>query len=166
MELNLGISGAKRTSYNEYNLRDLLLKVRAEHPECDDIDQLRDFLIVEVKKSGNEGYRDTCYEYACSRTVLNTFTVEEIKKLRSEREQVHQKKTLEVKTKLKEHIRREAIILLDLKMANGKVLGDCTKADLKKVSGWSSRLAEKLTGRQTVKEVFSEKQVRGVFRAA
>ena len=169
MEFNLGISGAKRTSYNEYNLRDLLLKVRADNPKCDDIDQLRDLLLVEVKKVGNEGYREICLEYACARTVFNTFTlrekkVEEIVAAKVAQEKIHQEKTDQVQLKLKARIKAEAIILLDLRMPNGKLLGDCSKADLKKFSGWESQLADKLTGRQKVEEVFSERQIRDIYK--
>jgi hypothetical protein len=64
------------------NPLDLLIRVRTDHPECGDAEQLRDYLIAEVKKEGNEDFIGICIDYACSQTVNNEFnatsSIEEI----------------------------------------------------------------------------------------
>lgn len=164
MEFNLGISGAKRTSYKLYNLRDLCLRVQAAHPKAD-MDQLRDLLIIEIKKDA--GYIDTAVEYAATRTVANTFKnpEEEIikQKITKEKTTAITAKTV---SKLKEHIVKEAnIMLLDLTMANGKALRNCTGAECVKFGGWFSAIAAKVGRKQLVGNALSEEQLRSLYKS-
>jgi hypothetical protein len=55
------------------------------------------------------------------------------------------------------------IVLLDLMQANGKLLGDCTKAELKQMHGANAKLIARLSDRGTVREQFSEEEVAGIL---
>lgn len=159
MELNLGVSGAKRTSYKGHNLRDLCLRVQADNADCDDMDQLRDLLIIAVMKE--KGYIATAVEYACTRTVANSF--KESAEAKEAKIKAKAQKAEASEAKIKEHIIKEAqIILLDLTMPNGKALRDCTGADCSKFGGWFSAIAEKVGSKQRVGNVLSEQQVRAL----
>ena len=54
-------------------------------------------------------------------------------------------------------------MLLDMVMPGGKVLGLCTRADLRMSSDWQARLARQLRGRQEVWQVFTECGLRYVW---
>jgi hypothetical protein len=191
IEPNLGTSSAKQETFKECNTRKLGLRVYADNPDCADVEQLRDLTIVEMKKDFLErnglesiadwGYAGTAIEYTANREAQNCFrdTAETEAAKEAARQAARdkkaaaqaaaqaekEKKAAASKGKVKDHIKKEAIILLDLQMANGKPLGECTKADLQKASGWQSKIAAKLTGRQKVKDVFSEKEVRSLYKS-
>ena len=61
-----------------------------------------------------------------------------------------------LKEKTKETILKVALInLLELPTANGGAFGDCSKEEIAEENGWKAKVAAKLKGRQTVREVFS-----------
>jgi hypothetical protein len=51
------------------NLKDLLSKVRAEHPDCLSSSQMTEYLSAEVKKPGNEAYAEYCIFVTCWEVV-------------------------------------------------------------------------------------------------
>lgn len=60
-----------------------------------------------------------------------------------------------------DHIKN--IILLDLKMPNGKKLRECTGADLAKIGGWASELSTHIGATEVVDKHLNEADVRNVW---
>lgn len=56
------------------------------------------------------------------------------------------------------------IVLLDLTMTNGKLLGDCTGAELSTMSSRFQKLADRVGKAKTVRSVLTEDQVKAIMK--
>ena len=74
-------------------------------------------------------------------------------------------KTEIAKAKFKRRLQREiSIVLLTMDTPNGKMLGECTKADCLKLGGWYVELARKIPPRKTVADTLTEDQLQIIWR--
>jgi hypothetical protein len=61
---------------------------------------------------------------------------------------------------------KAGIVLLKLRMPNGKVLAKCTGAECSHFGGWFSRVAAEVGPNNLVGDVLDEKAIRAIYRAA
>jgi hypothetical protein len=178
-EPHLGTSGAKRTSFEEYNARDLLLKLRAEHPDIDDADQMRDMLIFEMKKDFitrlnadfglhvklgdvNWAFAGPAFVYIAVRTMANTFKRPDPDGAAA-KAKAKAKRAAEAAFKaISDAIFSKAIkrgALLDTPMVNGKKLRHCTGAECLIIGGWYGKIGETVKAKQLVGDVLTEEDL-------
>lgn len=66
---------------------------------------------------------------------------------------------------LEAEVETRAILLLNLTTPNGKILGDCTKTDCKRLGGWYRELAKLVPVGKTVGQSLTEAKVRRLWNA-
>jgi hypothetical protein len=160
-----GTTGAKRTSWEHYNPRDLLLRLVRDYPNADDktlARHLRDCVLGD-----DQEYLLPILLYF----VRNNKRALEEPETRVRRMHVRDTekhtRVAQIRNRLTEHVREEAErILLDLEMPNGKPLRDCTGRDCARFGGWYQRLADRVGPRKLVGNVLSEQDVRKFYKAA
>ena len=163
--LDVGTTGAKRVSWEHYNPRELLLELVQNYPNADEATiarHLRDRVL------GDES------EYLMS--ILLYYVRNNMRSLQpgrpspAERAARHAEAITAVdavKQQVREHIKREAkILLLDMIQANGKPLRQCTGAECTRFGGWLAAIAEKVGAKQIVGDVLTEQDVRRLFKRA
>lgn len=168
MEIDIGIVGAKRTSFSEHNLRDLLRHVQEANPEATE-ELLRDLLREEVLRPGNTGYVLTCIDYAVAnvikcamkprrapaRTHLDDGAPAPIAAANARRDAV--------KSVIGERIVEQAkVLLMDMTMPNGLPLSECVGPDCRAAGGWLVRVAD-LIGDAKVGDVLDEARLRSIY---
>lgn len=167
-----GITGAKTTSWEHYNPRDIILRLFREFPNADDkviARHLRDAVLGDEPE-----YLLPCLLYVVRLTRRALDDEERAIKKREERQRTReqqpderlQERVVQAKANVTEHVRAEAEkILLDLEMPNGKPLRDCTGDDCRHFGGWYQRLAERVEADKLVGNVLSEQQVQELYQA-
>jgi hypothetical protein len=163
--LDVGVSGAKRSSFRSVNLKEAVLRIIDDNPSGPET-RWRELFWEFVRDK--EDYLEALTAYVCDlliRQILDdrfkhSRPNDTKKKTREKEEQA----ATEAKTKLRERIVREAqIMLLDLMMPNGKTLANCTGADCGRFEGWYAKLKAKVPARKKVGDVLSEGEVRKVW---
>jgi hypothetical protein len=165
-EIYLGEYGAKRVTYNDHNLRELLAKLMDKYPRANK-EKIRSLLIDEVSKRGNEDYIRSCIEYACTNAVTSVFRKYDrpvIKQERHQHVQAVQERKRELEVKVEKVVQRRAqVILMSLEMPNGKTLGECTGTYCQKLGGWYAAVGAKVKSKK-VADVLSEQELRKMHK--
>jgi hypothetical protein len=156
-----GVYGAKRASWREYNPRELFRKIYEANPHETEPD-LRRLFRQELETHDPETYGRAIVEYFLDSVfrALNDASKETRRKTQAGT-QNNAKAAIDVA--VKERVQREAqVILMDLLMPNGKLLGECTGSECKKFGGWLIGVS-KVAGRKRVADALTEGQVRKIW---
>ena len=155
-----GITGAKRTSWEHYNPRDIILRLFREYPAADDkviARHLRDAVLGDEPE----------YLLPCLLHVVTNIRAAHERPSRKRQTATSAEHIAQVKGRVADRVREEAEkMLLDLEMPNGKPLRDCTGSDCARFGGWFKRLADKVGPRKLVGNVLSEQDVRKLYCVA
>lgn len=184
-----GIYGAKVQSFSGSNPRDMLWKIIQENPSADK-GKLLALFWDEVSDTDNVDYLRTVVEYWFSNNLQSILDAQGTKlsagrtstarpagsavapvksraEVREESKQLQQAVYTEMKAKLDAVIMDKAkMIALDLVMPTGKKLRDSTKTECAAAGGWYAAIADRLEPGQIVGNVFTEDQVREVWKHA
>jgi hypothetical protein len=159
-----GHTGAKRTSWEHYNPRDLVIRLVRDYPNADDRTLAR-HLHDRVLGDEQEYLLPILLHFV--RNTLSALERSEARKASEAREKQaaeEREDVTRVKDRVTEHVRKEAEkILLDLEMPNGKLLRDCTGKDCTRFGGWYRRLAKSVGPRKLVGAMLSEEEVRKLY---
>ena len=174
-EQGSGISGAKRSKWRTTNFWELYRRVANENPKADrsTVDELfweeveddKDYLRAIVQYAADNAYRSLNDKRAKQARPIQPDEPEARKRKVEEKTVQAAKAVSAIKTKLKQRVVDEArIMLLQLPTALGKTLGKCTGPDLKRLSGWQSKLADLVPVRKCLEDVASEDRVWAVLK--
>jgi hypothetical protein len=163
-DINLGMTGAKRQTWNEANPRALLEVLIAEHPGASRTRLLKLFR-ARLKEDDGEDYVDVIVEYWFTnniRSMTSSLTDEE----RKEKAAARKRKVDALAAELKKRIEVKAqIVLLDMVMPSGKPLRDSTGAECKLAGGWLARLASRMQPDELVGENATEEDLQNLYSA-
>lgn len=149
-----GKTGAKRQSWKKASPRTILIKLIAENPHETRQDEEKILeLLWEQVKDDEDTIRVMCEYWGVNNYKSIVYRSDDALKIERE------KKVKEAKASI-----MTKILLLDWNMPNGKKLRDCNKSDCVKTGGWLLGVAKKLKANQTVGQVFSEKQLKKLFK--
>jgi hypothetical protein len=152
-----GIQGAKRQTWDENDPRPILIRIMTEHLGASEI-EIFDLFWEEIQEE--RPALKSMARYWCR----NTFLALQPRRSVTSSVAVASASTRVVEG-LKERVRYEAgIVLMELLMPNNKILGDCQRGDLLKIGGWVSALAEKMPTKKKVFEVFSEQDLHQLWK--
>lgn len=158
-----GIQGAKRATWRDNDPRPLVARIIAENPKLD-INAAFEVFWQEIHEDSDllqtvaRYYWDNAFA-AHVRSVRLSMPEQ-----RKQRELAERKAVEEAKARIQARVRHEAsIILLTMKMPNGKPLGECTGKECGTFGGWFQVLADRVPSRKTVAEVLSEKQLQSLW---
>lgn len=153
MELNQGIYGAKRQSWERNNARGLLIQIVEDNPDTDDETLFHIFSAQ-------------CAPYFPE--IVRYWFANNLRALRP-RAPISAGPTVDraVAKQAAQAVRARAtkLVLLDFKLPNGKMLRDCTFSECAKAGGWLSKLSTKGQPGEIVGAVLTEKEVRAVWTA-
>jgi hypothetical protein len=153
MSLDHSVQGAKHQSFRKYNPRHLLISLVEANPEASK-HELMEMLRVEIENDETRGYFNVMLEYWFIRNY------DSLMGRTAARRRVRATLAAAVKEQAKTQLQGS---LLDLMMPNGKLLRDCTRADLRHIGGFATKLIGKLPARKTVGDVLSETEVRSLW---
>jgi len=160
--------GAKRQSLQHDNPRDVLRQIVADNPrgETEGYEEhrarMRPLVQERIKELGGE-YEDAIYDYWTTNNYNAVYGRPPASPAERDAAKATRKdRVKEVKAAIIERVKE--IILMEHIMPNGKKLGDFTKRDCVHLGALGARLAERLTGRQKVRDVLKEKQLRKIYR--
>lgn len=165
--IETGTYGAKRQSVKGANPRERLVALMKRHPDAEPA-ELQEMMFDIIAK--NDRMLATVVEYWFANNhrqiVMGMRETEAEKAERATlRATVRARAVEQTKTAIVEKIKTEArIMLLDLTMANGKALRDCTGAECAKAGGWLSAVAAKVKPGQKVGAALSEADVRKLWK--
>jgi hypothetical protein len=173
--LNEGTTGAKRATWRSVNPRELMRKIIDEHPPgaegptAQDEQQWRQLFWEEVQES--RLHLRAAIEWF-AQAAINAIVEAKSRRSdqqvarQSEREAATTQAAQAIKQTIREHIEKEAqILLLDLLMPNGKTLARCTGAECRTFGGWLAKIANKVPAKKLVGDVLNETEVRKLWRA-
>ena len=160
--IEIGHTGAKRTSWSEANPRAVLLKIRRRHPNAVRSESLAYFLEA-MEKPVNQKYL---------RGILECFHTNAFNALvRDETESAARTAEARVAARQKAAdivsgivVTQAKIILMDLVMPNALALRDCTGNDCRAAGGWLDRVVD-LVGDNKVGDVLDETKLRELYAA-
>ena len=167
-----GITGAKTTSWEHANPRDMVIRLRRQYPgvnASEITERVRDLVL------GDKPEYLVPFLLHTVRNILNALDREEdTQRRREERERTREQRIAkqieqvgQAETAVTEHVRKEAeIMLLDLTAPNGKLNRHCTGAECRHFGGWYSRLADRVGDDNLVGDKVSEQDVRQLYSAA
>lgn len=165
--LDVGTYGAKVQSWRDANPRELLKKLIDENPNGDPAYLLP--LFRDLVERADKDYLGAIIEYwftnnfnslmpkpAPARHAIATAKAERTTQAQA------------IKQKVEQHIETKArVLLLELTMPNGKVLRDCTGAEVRQLgyqmTPWLSRIANRVKPGELVGSVLSEAEARTLF---
>lgn len=166
-DMNLGTSSAKRATWREEDTRPLLQRIINTHPRADD-KELFKFFWKEVEDDKDHLRSIALYWFELAMLALRRNNAEQRKDAEQQRQAAQkaaQQATQKAKTALKERLNNEArILLLEMLMPNGKVLGQCTGAECRTFGGWFAALARKVPAKKTVAAVMTEDDIRRLWK--
>ena len=158
MQIDIGINGAKRTSFNDDNIRNLVVRMQRDHPGCT-LESLRELARDEILSPGNTGYVITCVDYAVANAVKSV-----VQPRRARRD--YGVAAARARTATSKRIVEQAhIVLLDMTMPNGLKLRACTGTYCADVGAvWLRKLGDQ-AGSRLVGDVYTEKQLKKIYEA-
>jgi hypothetical protein len=163
MNLGPGIYGAKVQSWREANPRSLLKQTMESNKQANK-EQIYSLFVEELQTHpDHDDFMKTILEYWFS----NAYASMIIPNLPAERRVQQEKQKQErqslittAKEKLKEHIKREALFLLDTLLPNGKPLRATTFGECAKLGGQLNLIAKKGKPSQKVGSVLNNADLR------
>jgi len=162
--LGPGTYGAKVQSWNESNPRSLLKQTMEANKGANKERIYRLFVDELQNHPDQEAFMTTIVEYWFSNTYASMILppADREKKLadKEKRKQERESFVVKAKTKLKEHIKREALFLLDTLLPNGKSLRATTFGECAKFGGWLKLIAKKGKPGQKVGSVLNNNDLR------
>ena len=152
-----GVQPAKRATFRDINPRRLVREIVETDPDGTEKSWRDAFWRVIKKELKGVALKDT-YTEACikialdgaMRAELNQPTPEEL----AERHDAAARARKEA----------EQILLLALPMPNGKMFGQCTGAECSQFGGFYAKVAELISAKQIVGDVFTEKKLRQLWK--
>jgi hypothetical protein len=155
-----GTQGAFRATWRKVQPRLLLERLINDHPGADE--QKIHLLFWEEIEEDKDCLR-ACVEY----WLDNNYASIQRPKLQTQSDVNHAVRRTEVKKQIKQRVEHEArIALLELRMPNDKLLGDCTGRECGKFSGWFKTLESTIPANKIVRDVLSEKQIYRVWQTS
>jgi hypothetical protein len=145
----LGVTGAKRISWEHDNPRELLLALVQSLPDADEATlagHMRDRILDDSRN--------------CLLPIITYFVRNNLQSLRGRHRQ-RSAAELRAATEATKALIVER--LLDLIAPNGKKLAQCTGADCRKIGGRYGKLADQVPARKTVGATLSEAQLRKLW---
>lgn len=163
-EVSSGELGATRQTWRTKSIRDLLAEIIGDNPRATDRELLEKF--VEQLRADDD-YFVAAAEYAFT-NALNALRRDPSKQSRPSAEQ-KAKRAAEKAKAAGEHAKlvariKSGVMLLSMKMPNGKFLRDCSGAECDHFGGWYARVAAAVGPSKLVGEVLTEKQVRALYK--
>lgn len=160
MFLETGVTGAKKTSWEHNNPRDLLLSLTRKHPKADE-ESLARYMRDELLDKAEE----------CLLPVIRYFVCNNLRSLKSR--EYKARPPAEARQEVEQAKKQiEAVIdacveqrLLDLILPTGKSLAESTGADCRHAGGWFAAIADKVAPHEKVGDVLDEKGLRDLFAA-
>lgn len=151
-----GTYGAKRVSWDD-NYRRLLRQIIATDPDAKDW-----FEEFRRQCRDDEDMDHSVYKYAYANAMLALGRVEKSGPTVTPAGKASRAATAREVAAVTTKVRVE--LLLNLIMANGKRLGDCTGAECRKFSGWYARIAKIVPPRKLVSQVLDEARVTELWK--
>lgn len=157
MNMELHSTGASFVAAKEHdNPRDLVLKAIKAGPSLTRKERFEDFRSL-LQERSEEYQRAVDWYFFVN--MHDYFTTN-----RSRRpDPVERTQAREQQIKMVESIKQQ-IVMLEFPMTNGKLLGDCTGAELSTMSNRYQKLAERVGKAKTVRSVLNEDQVKAILK--
>jgi hypothetical protein len=154
--INLGVTGAKRTSFAAANPKALAADICGRHPRWSNND-LVDALCDAIMEAGGSTL-ETTVKHACANFIHSALRDRDRtqKRPRANMANAVRNGTAAVK----------ALVLLDLVMPNKKRLRSCTFSECAKFGSWLTKLSHYGGPKQIVGKTLTETQVRKVYASA
>lgn len=160
VQIDTGVTGAKRQSWRRANPRDVLKRILDKEPDLTEDD------------AGNECWDIIHRDPAQMRTVFEYWFTNNYRSLVKPRYSTTPRGSAAVKivtaaisSQIEQKIEeRVKIVLLDMMLPNGKPLRNSTREELVELGGWAGKIAEKLQPNETVEQAgLSESQLRELY---
>lgn len=164
MEMNLGLRGATRQSWEDNNLRVAIREIIAKHPKAKH-DRLVQLLAAQMRDDDDLLLAAADYAVANAVVALNRNVAPEpappsVRHPVSEEEREQRKQERDT---IVESIKSQ-ILMLNLEMPNGKRMRYCTGAEMIKFGGAYQRIGRKVGAMKMVGSVLGEKEVRAFIK--
>jgi hypothetical protein len=158
--VDLGTTGAKQTSWEKRNARELVARIVTENPAADDESLFQIFAnecapyFMEICRyyfaNTLRAIRPRSVGPAVIRTPVTEAEVAEVAAIKTEAKQ-------KAKAVITERV------LLDIILPNGKMLRDSTGSECIQAGGWLTRVGKLVQPNEKVGAVLTEKEVKAVF---
>jgi hypothetical protein len=156
-----GTYGAKRQTWRKPNPREILRRLLEQHPQDSQSKSLERFT---QKVLDDIEILEVIVEYWHSNNFRSLVVNPSLRVDRSESIKKSKEETLKTKEAIAEAIVETArVLLLELPMANGKLLRFCSGKECAKFGGWFSKIAERVGPRAIVGDVLSEADIRKLY---
>jgi len=161
LEINTGVTGAKRQSWRRANPRDVLKRLLDKSPELtEEQAELECWEIIHKDVSQMR----TVYEYWFANNFHSLMHPRPLRQSGASSRlsrRMHEQIEEHIEEKVEEKFQ---IILLDMELPTGKQLRASTREELLECGGWMQRVAERLKPNQTVGQAgISEQQLRELY---
>jgi hypothetical protein len=163
IETTSGALGATRQTWRVKSVRDLLAEIITANPQATNRVLLEKF-VQHLRE--DEDYFLASAEYAFD-NALRALRREQNRPSAAARaaRAAEKAKVAAAHAKLVARIKSN-VVLLGMRMPNGKALRDCSGEECRHFGGWYTRVATAVGPTRLVGEVLSEKQVRALYTAA
>jgi hypothetical protein len=154
--IDTGTTGAKRATWRDLNPRRLLREIIEANPKASEKSWRDEFWaqITEGLPPLDETYVKPIVEYWLDNNIRS---------LVSEMDEPRQRKQ-QTRTEVERRKREiESLILLNLQMPNGKLLGECTGSECKRFGGWYVEIAKVVPAKKLVGDVLNETEIRKLW---
>lgn len=152
----------KKASYRKINPRNLLVEVMAEVPDGSEDEWRSEFW---KRANLRPAYLQAVVDWWFDNNITAT-TKERPSEAGDGRKHERQVHVAAIAAVLESHIERKAkIVLLDMKMPNGKELRRCTGAECKSFGGWFSALGDRVGATRQVGAKMSETAIQDFYDA-
>lgn len=156
--VDVGVTGAKRQSFDRTNPRDLLIRVIEENPGAGEAGWLRLFNDAVDNHEDSGAYDKVMRGYWFANNVRS---LSPVRKLSPQKRRARAMARTTAVAAIKERI---ISISLDFIMPNGKALRDNTGKDCAQVGGLCAKLVKRVKPNEKVGSVLSEAQLQKLFK--
>lgn len=166
-QLNTGLLGATRQSWERDNPRSLLKQIMTDNLKADENIVFSEFFAA-LEDENNRGFWKTMALYWFTnnyRSLCDDMQIATVRRSRAKRKAARRQQAV---TSAAETIRRNAtrLVLLDWTLPNGKKLRYCKGREIVKLGGWLAQVAKQVGPDELVGTKLSEADVQKIFAKA
>jgi hypothetical protein len=161
VQIDTGVTGAKRQSWRRANPRDVLKRLLDKESEISE-DEARNECWEIMNKDRSQ--MRSVYDYWFDnnyRSLVKPVDAGVVRRRRAAVQAVAQEVGKQIEQKIEERVK---IVLLDMMLPSGKTLRHSSREELLELGGWAARVAGKLKPDQTVEQAgISEDQLHELY---
>lgn len=170
LKAKVGVTGAKRMSQDEYNIRPMVKNLMEQHPDSG-VDELWPLFLKDIGYDDDNEFVLSALDYSlanCFRSLLPEVTYKNLSELRRAKKESNKAQVALISagvtaaiTKGTRDLVKTFVILNDI-MPNGKKLGDCTFSEVSVFGDTFSAIGKLGKPNQRLKDVLTNGDLRSL----